>query len=60
VEAEFLELLVKHSEQRTEDGKAGVVRNGHLPARELQTGLGPVTVQISKVRAKTGEPVTFR
>ena len=36
-----------------------VVRNGYLPARELQTGLGPVTVRIPKVRAKTGEPVTF-
>ncbi len=60
VEAELLELLAEHSERRTEDGKAGVVRNGYLPARELQTGLGPVTVQIPKVRAKTGEPVTFR
>lgn len=59
VEAELLELLAEHSERRTEDGKAGVVRNGHLPGRELQTGLGPVTVQIPKVRAKTGEPVTF-
>ena len=39
---------------------AGVVRNGYLPERELQTGLGPVTVQIPKVRAKTGEAVTFR
>jgi len=27
-----------------------VVRNGHLPARKLQTALGPVTVQIPKVR----------
>ena len=59
VEAELLELLAEHSERRTEDGNAGVVRNGHLPERELQTGLGPVTVQIPKVRAKTGEPVTF-
>ena len=42
------------------DGRAGVVRNGYLPARELQTGLGPVTVKIPKVRAKTGEAVTFR
>ncbi|MCU7897510.1 MAG: transposase, partial [Candidatus Thiodiazotropha sp. (ex Lucinoma aequizonata)] len=60
VEVELLELLAEHSERRTEDGKAGVVRNGHLPGRELQTGLGPVTVQIPKVRAKSGEPVTFR
>ncbi len=60
VEAKLLELLAEHAERRTEDGKAGVVRNGHLPARKLQTGLGPVTVKIPKVRAKTGEPVTFR
>ena len=59
VEVELLELLAEHSERRTEDGNAGVVRNGHLPERELQTGLGPVTVRIPKVRAKTGEPVTF-
>ena len=37
-----------------------MVRNGFLPERELQTGLGPVTVKIPKVRAKTGEPVTFQ
>ncbi len=60
VEAELLELLAEHVERRIEDGKTGVVRNGHLPARKLQTGLGPVTVKIPKIRAKTGEPVTFR
>ncbi len=59
VEAELLELLAEHSERRTENGNAGVVRNSHLPEREVQTGLGPVTVRIPKVRAKTGEPVTF-
>jgi transposase-like protein len=36
------------------------VRNGHLPERDIQTGLGPVTVRIPKVRAKTGKPITFR
>jgi transposase-like protein len=59
VEAELQELLEAHAERRTADGKAGVVRNGYLPERELQTGVGPVTVRIPKVRAKTGEPVTF-
>ena len=56
VEAELNELLAEHSERRLADGKAGVVRNGYLPARAIQTGLGPVTVRIPKVRAKTGEP----
>jgi len=60
VEAELQELLEQHSERRTADGQAGVIRNGYLPERELQTGVGPVTVRIPKVRAKTGDPVTFR
>ncbi len=59
VEAELQELLGEHAGRRTEDGKAGVVRNGYLPERELQTGLGPVTVKIPKVRARTGEAVSF-
>ncbi len=60
VEAELLELLDGHKERRTADGRASVVRNGHLPARELQTGVGPVKVKIPKVRTRTGEAVTFR
>ncbi len=60
VESELQELLSQYSYRRTEDGHAVVVRNGHLPERELQTGLGPVTVKIPKVRSRTGEPVTFR
>ena len=57
VESELEELLSQHSERRTEAGHAGVVRNGYLPERDLQTSLGPVTVRISKVR---GEAVSFR
>ena len=60
VAAEFAELLLQHSQRRTVDGKQAVVRNGYLPARAIQTGIGPVTVQIPKVRSKDGEPVTFR
>jgi transposase-like protein len=59
VETEVEELLSQYSAQRTEDGKAGVVRNGYLPERQLQTGIGPVTVNIPKVRSRTGNPVTF-
>ena len=60
VEAELQELLAGHAARVTEAGRAAVVRNGYLPERQLQTGIGPVTVKIPKVRAKTGEPVTFR
>ena len=60
VESELAEYLAQYSSHRTADDKAGVVRNGYLPERQLQTGLGPVTVRIPKVRSKLGEPVTFR
>ena len=59
VELELQELLARHADCRTDEGKMGVVRNGYLPERELQTGIGPVTVKIPKVRSKTGEPVTL-
>ncbi len=60
VEAELDELLLQHSARRTADGKAGVVRNGYHPERKLQTGIGPVSIKIPKVRAQSGAPVTFR
>ena len=60
VESELAEYLAQYSSHRTADDKAGVVRNGYLPERQLQTGLGTVTVRIPKVRSKLGEPVTFR
>ena len=31
-----------------------------LSERDLQTGLGPVTVKVPKIRSKTGEPLIFR
>ena len=60
VDAELQKLVASHADRLTDPGRASVVRNGYLPERELQTGIGPVTVNIPKVRAKTGEPVTFR
>ncbi|MGD8570260.1 MAG: IS256 family transposase [Gammaproteobacteria bacterium] len=60
VELEVQALLAQYAERRTDDGKAAVVRNGYLPEREIQTGIGPVSVKVPKVRSKDGEPVTFR
>ena len=40
VESELAEYLAQYSSHRTADDKAGVVRNGYLPERQLQTGLG--------------------
>jgi putative transposase len=59
-EAELVEFMSRFEGRRLEDGRAAVVRNGYQPERAIQTGIGPVTVKIPKVRAKCGEPVTFR
>ena len=48
------------SELRTQTGYVAVVGNGHDLARPFQTGIGPVSVRIPKVRSKYGTPVTFR
>jgi len=60
VEAELESFLAQYGGTRTACGHATVVRNGHHPSRPLQTGIGPVSVRIPKVRSKTGAPVTFR
>jgi len=60
VDEELQELLSGYAGHKTGDGRAAVVRSGYHPEREIQTGVGPVTVRIPKIRSKTGEPVTFR
>jgi transposase-like protein len=60
VQAELEEFLAAHAEVRDEQGRAGVVRNGHLPEREVLTGIGEVAVRVPKVRSRTGEAVVFR
>lgn len=37
------------------EGRRQVVRNGHLPEREVVTGVGPLPVKKPRVRDKRGE-----
>ena len=50
VEAELSALLAAHAGERTEDGRARIVRHGHLPEREVMTGIGPVPVKVPRIR----------
>jgi transposase-like protein len=50
VEAEVAEFLAKHASLKTEEGHQRVVRHGHLPEREVMTGIGPVAVCQPRVR----------
>lgn len=60
VQAELTEFLEAFETRRLNDGRQAVVRNGYHPERQIQTGIGPVTVQVPKVRSKDGKPVLFR
>ena len=50
VNAEVAEFLAEHSHLETCEGHQRVVRHGHLPEREIMTGIGPVTVRQPRLR----------
>ncbi len=47
------------SEYTNKQGHFQVVRNGYLPGREIQTGIGPVKVKVPKIRDKSGQGIKF-
>jgi putative transposase len=55
VEAEVGALLNVHAGKLTDDGHQRLVRHGHLPEREVMTGIGPVAVRCPRVRDRVGE-----
>ena len=55
VEAEVTDFLGKHADLKTADGHQRVVRHGHLPEREVMTGLGPVAVRQPRVRGREAD-----
>ena len=50
VEAEVAEFLEGHATLVDDRGRRRIVRNGHLPERLIQTGIGPVDVRQPRVR----------
>ena len=48
-------MLASHADKLTEDGRQRLVRHGHLPEREVMTGIGPVAVRCPRVRDRVGE-----
>ena len=55
IEAEVSSLLSCHADKLTDDGRRRLVRHGHLPEREIMTGIGPVAVRCPRVRDRGGE-----
>ena len=55
VEAEVAAWLSTHTDKLTDDGRRRLVRHGHLPEREIVTGIGAVAVRCPRVRDRVGE-----
>jgi putative transposase len=49
IEAEVADWIDRHQDCRDEQGRRQVVRNGHLPARTITTGVGSVEVHQPRV-----------
>lgn len=49
IESEVEDYLGEHAQARDERGHRLVVRNGRLPERTIQSGLGPIRVQAPRV-----------
>jgi putative transposase len=56
LESEVQTFLEEHAARVDEHGRRLVVRNGHLPAREIVTGAGPLEIRQPRVRDKSADP----
>ncbi|EKE09058.1 MAG: transposase of ISMdi13, IS256 family (ORF1) [uncultured bacterium] len=54
VEAEFATFLESHGNEKLEDGRKRVVRHGHLPERNVVTGIGSIPVKVPRSRDRQG------
>src|SRR4051812_16067158 len=62
IEAEVEAFLAVHAELADEQGRRRLVRNGHAPERQIQTGIGPIEARRPKVRdrgARDAAPIRF-
>jgi len=48
IHAELAALMTACSGEKLDDGRAQLVRHGHLPEREVMTGIGPVPVKVTR------------
>jgi transposase-like protein len=62
IEVEVADFLGRYADLKTAAGRRRVVRHGHLPQREIMTGIGPVAVRQPRVRdreASEGKRIRF-
>jgi transposase-like protein len=56
LEAEVEGYIAQHADLVDQEGRRLVVRNGHLPERPIQTGIGPIPVRVPRVEDRLPRP----
>ena len=59
VELELEAMLANYRDLKLTNGRQVVVRNGYLPERTVQTGIGDVVVKVPKVRDRSESGIKF-
>ena len=59
VEAELEAILVTYQHEKLVDGRQAIVRNGYLPERTIQTGVGDMEIKVPKVRDRSKQGIKF-
>ena len=59
VEEEVEAFVAAHKHITDEGGRRLVIRNGYLPGRTIQTGIGDIAVKAPRVRDRSGSGIRF-
>ena len=63
LEVEIDTVLNQYKDLRDQRGHQRIVRNGYMPERQIQTGIGPVSVEAPRIRDRSphiSERISFR
>lgn len=59
IEEEVQNFISSYQDKLLTNGSGQVVRNGYLPERNIQTGIGEVAVKVPRVRDRGKEDIKF-
>lgn len=59
IEEEVQTFILAHEDRMLTNGNKQVVRNGYLPQRSIQTGIGDVSVKVPRVRDRVKDNIKF-
>ena len=59
IEVEVESFVAAHEHLRDKEGRRQVIRNGYLPERTIQSGIGDIAIKAPRVRDRSGSGVRF-